>query len=368
MLNQLVEGLRGIRANPNHYPRLVWVSLYNAVTTPLPAVSLPDTIESILILAQEKLGDAVLLMPFLKALNARFPSARVDVLCSRKNRYLFDAVPFVNRTGVYRDRSPGWWREFRQRPYQLFYNPKDHPSITANTISRKVSAQVRIGLDHPRHRRHYNHLLPNPEGVHRVEKNAALLAGYGASFPLDNYLPLTTEHLSRGKSILQDKRGFSIGINLSSGSVYRKWPGEYWDKVIKDIILSSDSTRVLLFATPKDRDLAWQLKTEFNQRIVFPLDTRDLLEAAGILKHCKLLISPDTSLIHVAAAVGVPVLGLYTRDRRNLQLFGPYRVPHEIISSTDSTLSAIKPQMVRAAFGRLFLRPDTISTPSIRQP
>ena len=56
---------------------------------------LPKSIDSIIIFAQEKLGDAILLLPFLKALNETFPGIAIDLCCTSYNRKIFEGIPFL---------------------------------------------------------------------------------------------------------------------------------------------------------------------------------------------------------------------------------------------------------------------------------
>lgn len=340
-----VSQTRSLRANPRHYPRKVLVMLYNSFTREVARKPLPGNPQSILIQAQEKLGDAVLLMPLLKALNTRFKKARIEVLCSRHNQYLFQAVPFIADTYVYPSELSHLKQKLAGKQYDLFYNPKDHPSITAFRVARFVQAEVTVCLSHPRHDRHYNFSLPNRGDVPVVEKNGELLKAYGVEFPLANYFPLPDV-----PDRTQKKR---IALNLSSGGIHRKWPHKNWAELIQKLMNSERDLHLALFAMGEDQTMGEQLKQQFGSRIEYPLSSRNLLEAGTILRLCKMLISPDTALIHVSAAVGTPVVGLYTGDIRNQQRYQPWGVDHELVISSGLGLSDISPVEVKKAYGHL---------------
>lgn len=74
-----------------------------------------------------------------------------------------------------------------------------------------------------------------------------------------------------------------------------------------------------------------------------------------MIQRGDLLVSPDTALVHVAAAVGTPVIGLYPRDLRNRRLFAPYGVPSQLLGSDSTTLDSIQPQQVYQAIWKLLL-------------
>ena len=103
---------------------------------------------------------------------------------------------------------------------------------------------------------------------------------------------------------------------------------------------------------PGERAQALALR-ERNPRAVTLVDTRSIFEAAAVIQRVDLLVSLDTALVHVAAAVGTPVVGLYPRDLRNRRLYAPYGVPSQLLGSDCMTLDSIQPRQVYQAVGEL---------------
>lgn len=348
MAERSVSQARSFRYNPRHYPRKLLVNLYNLCTGSQPGKLLPDTPESILIQAPEKLGDAILLFPLLKGLMEKFPALRLEIISSRKTSYLFAELPFV--TGVYKYRSPG--RNLKEqlagRQFHIFYNPKDHPSLTAFQLARIVKAEVKVCLYHEKHNQHYNYSLPNRDSCPLVEKNGELLRAYGVKFPLKNFFPVKTLKSGGSPKI--------IALNISSGDKNRIWPLENWLKLVQDLIHLDDQLSFLLFAMKSEHSRAEIMKEKFNEKIEYPLFSPHLFEAGSLIQNCDLLISADTALVHVAAAVGTPVLGLYSGDKRNRKRYIPYGIDFEIVNSVRLNIKYIKPEEVINAFGTIIKR------------
>ena len=80
-----------------NYRRKFIINLQNKLYKNLEQKNMPDSISSIIIFAQEKLGDAILLLPFLNALHKRFPDAIIDLCCTYYNKKVFE---FVNTQTV----------------------------------------------------------------------------------------------------------------------------------------------------------------------------------------------------------------------------------------------------------------------------
>lgn len=60
--------------------------------------------------------------------------------------------------------------------------------------------------------------------------------------------------------------------------------------------------------------------------------TKDILEAAAIIKYCDFLFSVDTGVIHIASTYNIPILGLYTEDKDTLTIFAPKSDLYKVIT------------------------------------
>ncbi len=344
MPENIVNQALSFRDNPRHYPRKVFIKVFNFFHRPVRKKPIPDTIQSVLILSQEKLGDAVLLMPLLKGLAQQFPGIKIDILCTRHNEDLFKSVPSVGDT--FNIRQNHELKRALQRKYDIFYSPKDHPSITASRLARKVLAKITVCLSHDRHNKHFNFALQNYPDAPIIEKNAELIKQYGVLFPIENYFPIP----KNTKTITQQN---TLSINVSSGSSYRIWPQDHWIELLKLIHQKFKVNRINLFAMEPERSIGETLKQQFPAFVNFPLKTKNLIEAAKLLMESRFLLSPDTALVHTAAACGIPIVGLYSGDMRNVKRYAPYNIESEIVQSVSHTLSDISPDEVFQAVLRL---------------
>ncbi len=102
--------------------------------------------------------------------------------------------------------------------------------------------------------------------------------------------------------------GFNIG--LSSVRQGRKWKDEYWIELAKKIIESDKNTEIILIGIKKDLELAKKI-SNVSDKIKSFCGELSLLESAALMSHCDILISSDTGLLHIAAALDVKTIGLY---------------------------------------------------------
>lgn len=105
-------------------------------------------------------------------------------------------------------------------------------------------------------------------------------------------------------------------IGLCPGAEFgpaKQWPAEHYATVANE--LASRSKQVWIFGSAKDRPTAEKIKslvkTEYQGLIHILAGETSLIEAVDLLGACQTVVSNDSGLMHVAAAVGCDVVGIY---------------------------------------------------------
>ncbi|HCI16727.1 MAG: glycosyltransferase family 9 protein [Candidatus Marinimicrobia bacterium] len=343
MPRHTVSQARSFKENPRHYPRKFQVGVYNTFSKRLPYHPLPSKPQRILIQAQEKIGDAILLFPIISGLKKQFPSSIIHLLCSTKNKHIFESHKDVKKIMVYRS-GYSFWQSLKETHYDLFYNPKDHPSITGINIAKKVRADVKVCIADRRQEQYYNYGITVNQSNHILEKNGAILRAYDFGFKLEPTIP--------NVSLTDPKEKNHISINLSAGSNTRKWPLNNWISLIDFIIKENEEIVINLFSFGKEVKQGQKLKDRYNSFIkLCQIDS--ILDAGPIIQKSSLLISPDTAMVHIADAVGTPIVGLYSGDDRNVARYRPYWMKHRILQSPSLSIQNIEPSEVFHALKEL---------------
>ncbi len=306
------------------------INFQNKLYKNLDQKKIPDSISSIIIFAQEKLGDAILLLPFLNAFHKRFPDAVIDLCCTYYNKKVFEGIPFIRNCLIYRPYNPRFAKMIRSEKYQILYNPKSGPSKTFHQMTNKVNADVKVCLDNEYNNPIYNYYLPNDNTKHIVDKYCELLFYYDPHTSITNWLP---DYFYQFPSSIDKKK--YLTVNMSAGSQNRRLPVDKWIKIFSHI-LEDNNIHLALFASKKESKDAKKIKGIFKEKIYYPLESPNLYYASGIINDSEMLISLDTSLIHLASALGKPVLGLYNNDMLNHTRYSPYStISESVISDTE---------------------------------
>ncbi len=343
MASHTVSQARSFKENPRHYPRKFQVGIYNIFSKRLPYHPLPSNPHMILIQAQEKIGDAILIFPIIAGLKKMFPKSIIHILCSSKNEPIFQAHKDVEKTMIYRS-GRRFWQTLQETQYDLFYNPKDHPSITGFKIARSVNAGVKVCIADRRQEQHYNYGLSLKFSQHILEFNGAILQAYSFGFNMEPFFPNVALSNPKEKNL--------ISINLSAGSDSRKWSLNNWISLIDLIIKDNKKMFISLFSTGKEVAQSQKIKERFDSSInLCKIDS--ILDAGPIIQKSSLLITPDTAMVHVADAVGTAIVGLYSGDNRNVERYRPSWVKHRILQSNTLSIQQIEPSEVISAVKEL---------------
>jgi len=343
MASHTVSQARSFKENPRHYPRKFQVGIYNIFSKRLPYHPLPLNPHMILIQAQEKIGDAILIFPIIAGLKKMFPKSIIHILCSSNNEPIFQAHKDVEKTMIYRS-GRRFWQTLQETQYDLFYNPKDHPSITGFKMAKSVNAGVKVCIADRRQEQHYNYGLSLKSSQHILEFNGAILQAYSFGFNMEPFFPNVALSNPKEKNL--------ISINLSAGSDSRKWSLNNWISLIDLIIKDNEKMFINLFSTGKEVAQSQKIKERFDSSInLCKIDS--ILDAGPIIQKSSLLITPDTAMVHVADAVGTAIVGLYSGDNRNVERYRPSWVQHRILQSNTLSIQQIDPSEVISAVKEL---------------
>jgi len=296
-------------------------------------------LNSLIIIAPEKTGDAILLTPLIKRLRTAYPTLEIAILASSEIvADFFRNDPNISTIYTPKKNWASYLTTIRKKEFDLLFNPKDHLSFSAVFHSRFIRARHRVGIFHPSHKGFFNYLIDLPFLLPVIEKNCALLDYVGVTYVREECPPYLPPHEISGtirKFIVEKCPRGALGINLSAGESDREWSIDKW----RELLRRSEQPAVIFAMHDRYADKL-NLEAEFPQVIPSP-QTQSIYEAGEIIAHLGMLVSPDTALIHVASCVGTPVVGLYRSDKIHYTRFPPWLVPNVILISPSDEIEDI---------------------------
>jgi len=324
-------------------------------------------LKKVLFLRPEKIGDMAVSLPVFDGLKKHFPHIRISILGSPKNEALIRHDPRFDRIFMYRKnlwRDVAEVRRIRREQFDCVIDMIGDDSVTALYLSQLCApGKPRIGAGKVKFREFYDFNYDPRMGNtgHIVQNTLRLLDAFGIDSRTVNCY--ATPHIppdadKRAAQFVQEVRNgdsasLLVGYNLSAGSKTRIWGMENSYSLLNRIRERYPKSRILLISVKEDRAQSELLAAKLGGVYQVPPGL-SLVEASAVLARLDLLISPDTSLVHIARSFDVPVVGLYSRFMKNFLLWRPFgQEVGAVVSGNDDNIYDITVDQVFDAFVKL---------------
>jgi heptosyltransferase I len=274
------------------------------------------------------MGDVIHAIPAAAALRDTFPAARIDWLVDPKWARLLEGNPDLNEV-IAADRKSaggiaGAVRRLRKAKYTCAI---DFQGLYKSALLAFASGTPRrIGFQSSYAREGLASFFytdrANPRGAHKVEHNLTLAEIAGARkseprFPL-TVCPADEEHVAHALAG-GGLREFFV-LNPGGGWLSKCWPGERYGELHRALAQRHGWRGAVTFG-PGEEQLAQEVVNSAGNPppLAIPLELGPLM---ALMRRARFVVSADTGPLHLAAALGTPVVGLFgpTDASRN----GPY--------------------------------------------
>ena len=289
---------------------------------------------SVLIVMLSALGDAVHVLPVANALKRAWPESRiswviqpVSLALVRGHPAVDELIPFHRRRGASAWRSYAELRAaFRGRDFDLALALQVY--FKAGLIAALAPARVKLGFDRARARDlnwlFSTHRIP-PRPVGHVQDQYFEFLEY-----LDVDASPVEWRIELSDAERADQRAFFTALDRPACAVVvatskpgKNWPPSRYARVLEHLDTEHGMQPILVGGPgPAERTVAAGILQATKARVIDALGD-DVRRLVWLLAGSRLVISPDTGPLHLARALGVPVVGLY--GYTNPKRYGPYR-------------------------------------------
>jgi ADP-heptose:LPS heptosyltransferase len=285
----------------------------------------------ILVIDFGQLGDVVMSLPALRAVREQFPRARITVAVGKPGAEIIDLSGFADATieidrVALRDgfKPLSVWKvvqvikDVRRRQFDFVIDL--HSFSETNLLGFFSGARQRLFARRPGRSLDFLANFRPPPPVDRNDPKQHLVDRY-----LDVLAPLGIKNVQRIPKLTprpQDDRAVElmlsrekadagaplVGIFPGAGHPGRCWPVERFAQ-LADFLIRNDNVRPIIFVGPEERHLIQQMRSLFPPPCVI-LDKLSIPQLASAQARLAVFVSNDTGPVHVAAAVGAPVVVL----------------------------------------------------------
>lgn len=277
--------------------------------------------ERVLVIKLRYLGDVLLSTPVLTFLRAAFPRASLSILVNPGTEAMVATNPHLDEVLIVeRAASPLRQLHFalalRRRRFDLVVDLTD--GDRAAILSRLTGAAIRVGFNRGNRWRGrlYTHLVPvRQQPIPIVRQHLMALETVGisvASSPPVLKVRAADESAAvsalASVEITPDER--FVAMHPGARWWFKSWPADRFASLI-DYVQGKLGVKVVLLGSPADQEAAGAIMDRVETGSRSLVGRLALLELAALLKRAALFVGNDSGPMHIAAAVGAPVIGLF---------------------------------------------------------
>ncbi|MGD0336649.1 MAG: lipopolysaccharide heptosyltransferase II [Candidatus Omnitrophota bacterium] len=299
----------------------------------------------ILIVRTDRIGDVLLSTPVIKALRSYYPDAYISMMVSSYAKDIVEGNPYLDEVIVYdKDKEhKSWWRSFgftqelkiKKFDLALMLHPTNRVHLVTffAGIKKRVGYNRKLGflltdrLEHSKqrgekHEAEYNFDLLRYLGIEAQEKEL--------------FMPLRKESEEKVNDLFKQMQikdtDTLLAIHPGASCPSKIWPCERFAEVA-DKLVEKYGFKVLVVAGPKDIRLAESVIKNMHHPSINLAGKSSVSQLASILKRCRLFISNDSGPVHIATAVGTPVIAIFGRSQAGLspKRWGPLGIKDKIL-------------------------------------
>ncbi|MDI5889856.1 glycosyltransferase family 9 protein [Halomonas rhizosphaerae] len=331
---------------------------------------LPARPQHICVLRLSALGDVCNLVPTVRALQRQWPEARLTWIIGKGEHSLLaglSGVEFVvydKATGLAGMRA--LWRELADTRFDLLLHMQQ--ALRASVLSLGLKADVRVGYDKARAKdaQHWftqRHLAPHPR-AHVLESYldfARLLGVEDLSLAWD--LPVPGTAFEEARQIIGESPYLLISPCANPRlRNFRNWSAEGYAAVIEHAWRQHGLKTVLTGGgSTQERQLGERIQALCPGGVVIDVIGETSLKGLlALIRKSRAVIAPDSGPVHMANALGAPVVGLYATT--NPDRAGPYLWRDFVVDRyADAARAFLHKEPAELSWGQRVRHPDAMS-------
>lgn len=336
--------------------------------------------QNILVIDFGQLGDVILSLPALRAIREKFPDARITVAAGKSCTTALEMSGYANEIlavdrVALRDGAKLWSigkiiklvKDVRRREFDFVIDL--HSLSETNLLGWLSKAPKRLYGRRPGRSLDYlANFRPSPptedREKHATDRYLDVLIPLGIKNALREpvLIPSSANQEAAEKFLRKNKADAGtrlVGLFPGAGHPSRRWALERF-VTLADLLIRNDGVKVLVVLGPEEVELRKRVAKEFPRGVIV-VEKLSLPDLAALLSRLSVLISNDTGPMHIAAAVGTPVVKLIGHP--TLNTYVPLGDQHTVIHganidaiTVEDVYAAAHTSLARARTATIFTR------------
>ncbi|MFQ5620556.1 MAG: glycosyltransferase family 9 protein [Candidatus Nanoarchaeia archaeon] len=260
------------------------------------------------------MGDAIVSLPVLKALQDKYPNAKIDVLCRRRNKSVFLNQDFVRKILEF---------EYAQYvPLLLMFGRYDlvvdlEQYLNVSALLSWWLGRKRMGFSHGVRSLCYHETYDYSRSQHMLKNYLGIVGLVGATYDKDHLLPLKVgkdakdfvDKYMASWNLTDEDLKIGVQVCVAESGKTRLWTNEKFAKLC-DKLVKKHRAKIIFVGGP--------VAVEANDKVIQLMEQKaynccamSKRQAFEFFRRLNMVISLDTGPMHLGAAQGVPTVGIF---------------------------------------------------------
>ncbi len=312
-----------------------------------------EKVKRILLFRYDAIGDMVVTTAAMDLLHKNMPGIEIDVICSEYNCHIVRHNPQFKNIFIHKKTLTdiiALIRQVRKHKYDAVFCfvlfKTTYAGLLANVLAGRNASKITILFEARKalYDVFFNVHIPLQRDKYTMaELQARMVCDvFGWHYIADTLtisIPLGESNINNANIFLEAHQiplhSPFIVYNISAGREYREFSIEKSREILMQTAETFSSVPIVIIAIEKDVPKAEKILQGLPQGKYYIFNSNDILDICAVVSRSAMVISPDTSLVHIASAYKKPTVAFYSEMTTYIYEWMPFNVPFRFLVAPD---------------------------------
>jgi len=303
----------------------------------------------VLILKYDRIGDMVVTTPIFRELKTAYPNISISVLASEVNKDVIRYNPYIDK--IYTNYKNSIFNDLptllklRKKNFDVCIE-LEHSVIPHAIFRLKIVNPKKIISIHKDGRygvkgselQLYDHFTKKDKKNHFGKIWLDTLIFFGITPSSNKYdIFLSNVERDRAKSfIFSMSNKIKIGVNIEGSFPEKSIQKKELEQICRELYNHYSNAMIVILASPHTISKKKKMIIELGLDFVIPsYTTETIIDVAALVEQLDLIITPDTSIVHIASSFDTPIVSIHENNKDSFRLWSPSSTLSKTVFATS---------------------------------
>ena len=310
--------------------------------------------KSVLILKYDRIGDMIVSTPIFRELKTAYPDISISVLASKENRDVIKNNPYIDK--IYTNYKNNIFNDLptllklRQKSFDVCIE-LEHSVIPHAIFRLKIINPKKIISIHKDGRygvkgselELYDYFTKKDKKSHfsKIWLDTLIFFGINTSVKKYDFFISDSERDKAVNFTQSIGKAIKIGINLEGSFKEKRIQKKQLEQICTGLYRNDNNIKIIILSRPEKASMINKILSELKlDFVISSYETNTINDAAALVEQLDLIITPDTSIVHIAGSFDKPVISIHENNPDSFRLWSPISsLSHTVFTDSNYGLA-----------------------------